>query len=132
MVVPSRVFGQKVEPAEVSKMLKIMAAGMAVGIALGGAAMAQTPAAMPPGELLLVKHDGDGPGRKLGHYKQKHKDKHGRQDRNSNQSGGSRLWYEPQRQYNYAPQPYYGTPPGYGSSYPPSVHIYPGVYQYGY
>src|SRR5713226_6877116 len=61
-----------------SEMLKQLAAGTAIFLLLGGAALAQT-ISMPVPErapgLLLVKHDGEhGRGRKLGHFKHQAED----------------------------------------------------------
>lgn len=96
-------------------MLKAICVGTAASIVFVGAALAHplpltAPAAVP--KLFLVKHDKDkdGPGRKLGHYKQR---------------GGDRDWSSSTRTY-YVPVPVY--PPAYGSSMPPAYFAPPGYY----
>ena len=97
-------------------MLKIVAATIAIGIALAGPAGAQT-LLVPRAQMLLVKHDDEGPGRKLGHYK--HWNKHAEKE-----------WRRSYGVREYVP--YYVPVPSYGSSHPPAVYGYPSGYYYGY
>ena len=103
-------------------MLKAIALGLAAGIALAGSAPAQPlppPAAEPASPLVLVKKDKgeNGPGRKLGHYKQ-----HGdNEDDNGRWSSQSRTYYVPVPVY----PPSYYVAPGYGSSLPPPYYVAP-------
>jgi hypothetical protein len=106
-------------------MLKAIAAGVAIAVGFGGAAMAQTariPVPADPAGVLLVKHDKEdnGRGRKLGHYKHRGGDENDDEGRGRRSSARSRT-NSPTSNY-YAP--YYYGPPGYGSSYPAPYHDY--------
>ncbi len=116
-------------------MLKAIAAGVAIAVGFGGAAMAQTariPLPADPVGAVLVKHDKEdnGRGRKLGHYKQRGGgDENDDEDRGRRSSARSRT-NSPASNY-YAP--YYYGPPGYGNSYPaPYYDYYQPPYYRGY
>jgi len=114
-------------------MLKVIAAGVAIAVGFGGAAMAQTariPVPADPVGVLLVKHDKEdnGRGRKLGHYKHRGGDENDDEDRGRRSSARSRT-NSPASNY-YVP---YNGPPGYGSSYPaPYYDYYQPPYYRGY
>jgi len=116
-------------------MLKAIAAGVAIAVGFGGAAMAQTariPVPADPVGGLLVKHDKEdnGHGRKLGHYKQRRGDRENDdEDRGRRSSARSRANSPASNYYGR----YYNSPPGYGSSYPaPYYDYYQPPYYRGY
>jgi len=120
-------------------MLKNLGLAVAVGVALGGAATAQTVRkpilADDPVAPLLVDH------------KEKHKDKHWKhsgqrrdQDEEENEGRGrrstARSWPgygDPDRNYYGSSRPYYEAPRSYGAYGPPRYYDYgPSPYYRGY
>jgi hypothetical protein len=119
-------------------MSRTLALAIAIATLSGSAALAQTiraPLSDQPTATWLVKHDKDdngdnGHGRKLGHFKHR-----GGDDGDDDEDGGRRSSSRSRANSpwnNYAPSPYYGAPPGYGTSYPPPYYDYPPPYYRGY
>ena len=112
-------------------MLKTSALAIMVAVGFCGIAAAQTfrPPMLPDaasGQAVLVKHDkdGEGHGRKLGHFKNRGRDDDEDDHEDSARRSSTRASRRSTAPSWTNPAPYY-MPPSYGNSYPTAPYGYP-------